>query len=241
MGLYSDSKYLIKEEIETVHKGHFLDFAVAGTWGNSEQRIAIASFAREAGISAGLLEETPNTFAQESNFKLSKVAKLVVEKLAISPKDILKDFFDEVINTGLSEEEYVEIVGIVSRIVDMDIFARGIDHPLIAFPEPGVGSPSKVRPETAKLELAWVSTIPNFPEGGLPAKQLFGEKPPKPYIVRGLSLVPDEVKKHMELEKAQYQPLGNIMNFDLRHHKGLSRAQVEVVAGKVSALNECFY
>ena len=107
MGLYSDSKYLIKEEIETVHKDHFLDFAVAGTWGNSEQRIAIASFAREAGISAGLLEETPNTFAQESNFKLSKVAKLVVEKLAISPKDILKDFFDEVINTGLSEEEYV--------------------------------------------------------------------------------------------------------------------------------------
>ena len=86
-----------------------------------------------------------------------------------------------------------------------------------------------------------VSTIPNFPEGGLPAKQLFGEKPPKPYIVRGLSLVPDEVTKHMELEKAQYQPLGNIMNFDLRHHKGLSRAQVEVVAGKVSALNECFY
>ena len=48
-------------------------------------------------------------------------------------------------------------------------------------------------------------------------------------------------KKHMELEKAQYQRLGNIMNFDLRHHKGLSRAQVEVVAGKVSALNECFY
>ena len=47
MGLYSDSKYLIKEEIETVHKDHFLDFAVAGTWGNSEQRIAIASFARE--------------------------------------------------------------------------------------------------------------------------------------------------------------------------------------------------
>ena len=241
MGIYSDSKYVIKEEIETVHEEHFLDFSSAGTWGNSEQRIAIASFAREAGISAGLLAETPGTLAKESNLKLSKVVKLVVEKLAISPKDVLKDFFDEAINAGLSEEEYVEIVGIVSRVVDMDIFARGIDHPLIAFPEPGVGSPSKVRPETAKLELAWVSTIPNFPEGGLPAKQLFGEKPPKPYIVRGLSLVPDEVKRHMELENAQYQPLGNIMNFDLRHHKGLSRAQVEVVAGKVSALNECFY
>ena len=78
MGIYSNSKYVIKEEIEIVHKEHFLDFSGAGTWGNSEQRIAIASFAREAGISAGLLEETPNTFAQESNFKLSKVAKLVV-------------------------------------------------------------------------------------------------------------------------------------------------------------------
>ena len=241
MGIYSDSKYVIKEEIETVHNRHFLNFSSAGTWGNSEQRIAIASCAREAAMSAGLLEETPGTLVKESNLKLSKVAKLVVEKLAVSPKDVLRDFFNEAINAGLSEEEYVEIVGIVSRVVDMDIFARGINHPLIALPQPGVGSPSKARPETAKLELAWVSTIPNFPEGGLPAKQLFGEKPPKPYIVRGLSLVPDEVKRHMELEKAQYQPLGNIMNFDLRHHKGLSRAQVEVVAGKVSALNECFY
>jgi AhpD family alkylhydroperoxidase len=31
------------------------------------------------------------------------------------------------------------------------------------------------------------------------------------------------------------------MNFDYNHHEGLTRPQVEVVAGRVSAINDCFY
>ena len=64
---------------------------------------------------------------------------------------------------------------------------------------------------------------------------------PKPYIVRGLSLVPDEMKKHLELEQVQYMPLKHVRDFDHQHHAGLNRVQVEVVAGRVSAINQCFY
>ena len=64
---------------------------------------------------------------------------------------------------------------------------------------------------------------------------------PKPYIVRALSLVPDELKDHMELEKVQYSQMDKILDFSYTHHKGLNRSQVELVAGRISAINECFF
>jgi AhpD family alkylhydroperoxidase len=62
-----------------------------------------------------------------------------------------------------------------------------------------------------------------------------------PDIIRGMSLVPDEMRFHIELEQVQYLPAGKIMDPLFEHHKGLTRAQDEIVAGRVSALNECFY
>ena len=62
-----------------------------------------------------------------------------------------------------------------------------------------------------------------------------------PYTIRGLSLVPDELRKHVELEQVEYLPLQFIMQPDYQHHDSFTRAQVEIVAGRVSALNECFF
>ena len=171
---------------------------------------------------------------------LSSVAKKVVNDLSVLPKDFDESSYQRAIKGGLTEEEFVEIVGIVARIVDLDVFARGIGVPLKPLPEAQSGEPSRERPETATQEQAWVPTVPNLPEGGEIAKALYGEMP-KPYIVRGLSLVPDEMKKHIELEQAQYMPLKHVRDFDYQHHDGLTRVQVEVVAGRVSAINQCFY
>ena len=86
------------------------------------------------------------------------------------------------------------------------------------------------RPEAAIQELAFMPTVANPPNG-----------PAKPYIMRGVSLVPDEMRLHIELEQVQYLPAGKIMDPLFEHHKGFTRAQGEIVAGRVSALNECFY
>jgi hypothetical protein len=63
----------------------------------------------------------------------------------------------------------------------------------------------------------------------------------QPFIYRALSLVPDETGRCMELGDEQYLP-GDVF-FELEHSRspGLTRPQVEVVAGRTSALNECFY
>jgi hypothetical protein len=128
----------------------------------------------------------------------------------------------------------------VARITNFDIFARGIGVALRPLPAAQPGEPSRNRPAAAVVELAWVPTIPNGPDGGELAAELYGGKP-KPYILRGLSLVPDELRAHIELEGIQYTKLDSIFEFDYQHHEGLTRPQVEVVAGRVSALNECFY
>ena len=60
-----------------------------------------------------------------------------------------------------------------------------------------------------------------------------------PNVIRALSLVPDEVRGLKELSAAQYVPLKAL--FDLRAGRAIDRSQIELLAGRVSALNECFY
>jgi alkylhydroperoxidase family enzyme len=60
-----------------------------------------------------------------------------------------------------------------------------------------------------------------------------------PNVLRALSLVPDEVRGLKDLSAAHYLPMEQVI--DVRAHRLLSRAQMELVAARVSALNECHY
>ena len=239
MTLYADSDFPISEELDAIHAKQLDQLAEPGSWGSGAQRLAIAAEARQAGIDAGLLEE-PADKGAAPDLTLPDVARKVVQKLAVSPKDFLEDSYQEAKASGLSDEEYTEIVGIVARITDMDVFARGIGVPLRPLPAARPGEPSRIRPQAATQELAWVPTVPNAPDGGPDADAIYGGKH-YTYIVRGLSLVPDELNMHVELEETQYLPLSNIMNPEYSHHEGFTRTQTEIVAARVSALNECFF
>jgi len=239
MSLYSDSAYPVTDEIDTIHEAQLNRMFEPGTWGTGAQRLAVATAAREAAYEAGILEK-PDDPGASPTVELPEVAKNFIAKLAVSPKDVLQDTYREAHEGGLSDEEYVEIVGVVSRMVNLDVFARGLGIPLRPLPESKTGEPSRERPEAAIPELAFVPTIPNPPEGGPAADELYGGHP-KPYIVRGMSLVPQEVRDHIELEEVGYLPLRHILEPQFQQHDGLTRSQAEIVAGRVSALNECFF
>lgn len=238
MNLYADSVYPLREDVESSHARQFEQLGLPGTWGTSAQRTAIVNEARQAGYQAGVLEE-PREPGAIPDVELSDVVRRVVHRLAVSPKDMDQAFYDQALKEGLSDAEYVEIVGLIARFTCFDVFARGIDVPLRPLPAPQPGSPTRERPSTAVVEKAWVPTVPNIPEGGEIAKALFG--PWQPYIMRALSLVPDEYKAHFDLEEVQYMPSAHFIEFDYQHHDGLTRPQVEIVAARVSAINECFY
>ena len=239
MSLYADSEFPVREDLAVIHASQLTELGAPGSWGTGAQRLAIAAEARQAGYDAGILEE-PADGGASSEIELPQVVRRVVKRLAVSPKDVDQDFYNDARAGGLSDTEYVEIVGLVSRITDFDVFARGIGVPLRPLPSPEPGEPTRERPEAAIQELAWVATIPNPPDGGEAADELYGGRP-KPYIVRAMSLVPDELRRHVELEEVQYLPIRHILERNYKHHDGLTRSQVEVVAGRVSAINECFF
>ncbi len=58
-------------------------------------------------------------------------------------------------------------------------------------------------------------------------------------VIRALSLVPDEVRGLKDLSGAHYMKPAEMMDF--RARGPLDRAQIELIAARVSALRECFY
>ena len=86
---------------------------------------------------------------------------------------------------------------------------------------------------------AWV---PMLAAGRLGASErdLFFGLPMPPNVLRAMSLVPDEVRTLKDLSAAHYLPMGSVR--DPRATAGTPhRMQIELIAGRVSALRQCFY
>ena len=143
-----------------VHEFQINSMGKSRSWGTGTQRLAIAKEARIAAYEAGVLEK-PSDENLSEDIKLPNAVKEIVKQIAITPQSLNKNIYDKTLNEGISEGEYVEIVGIVSRITSLDVFARGIGIPLRNLPNPEKKAPTRTRPKEAIKELAWVPTIPN--------------------------------------------------------------------------------
>ena len=235
---YEKSTYPIDGDIAAVYDKQLAALGGPGSWFDGAERLALAAEVRNARIEAGV-QEAPKLIIAETS-ELPAEALRFARKLAVEPAMMEQTDCEQVLAAGVSDAQYVEIVGLVSRLTDMDIVARGVDIPLAPLPPIVAGKLSGERPASAVEEGAWVATVPAGKAGGEDAKAIYGDAM-MPFIVRAMSLVAAETHDHLELEQAQYLPLARFGEFDYQHHKGLTRAQVEVVAGRVSALNDCFY
>jgi hypothetical protein len=59
--------------------------------------------------------------------------------------------------------------------------------------------------------------------------------------VRALSQVPNAVREWSRLSDAMYLPLHKVVDPSSETERILNRLQIEIVAGRVSSHNECFY
>ncbi|MGE0684787.1 MAG: alkylhydroperoxidase-related (seleno)protein [Candidatus Binatia bacterium] len=242
MNLYEDSQLPIRDALVRAHADTLMSFATPGHWFSGSERRAIVAEAREARREAGLQETgSSEEFPYEGD--LSAPVKRVARQVAVFTNDLERSFFEQALAEGLSDAEYVEVVGVVSRAVNVDIFARGIGVPIRALPAPLEGESSRIRPRTARNEGAWVETVPGGLRGEEEAKLLYGSSDPQaaPFIYRALSLVPMEAAGLMKLGSAQYLGISSFMDLQFTYEPTLSRPQYELVAARVSALNECFY
>ena len=60
-------------------------------------------------------------------------------------------------------------------------------------------------------------------------------------VLRALTLVPNALREWMAVAREQYLSMRGMGQFGAFEGRALNRMQIELVAGRVSSYNECFY
>jgi hypothetical protein len=239
---YDDVPVTVRRDLREAHRRAWDRLAEPGTWWTGAERVAIAAEVRNARCCRLCTERRASLTAVSGDHDvigvLSDAAVEAVHRIASDNGRLSRSWYDGVLAAGLSEGHYVEIVGVVASVVNIDAFCRAMGVPPRTLPAPKSGEPSRHRPAGAVPGEAWVSMIPARRAVG-PEADLYAGMPGAPNVIRAMSLVPDEVRALRDLSDAQY--VGTSEMLDLSSSRSLDRMQIELIAARVSVLNECFY
>ena len=233
----------IRDDIPEAHRRAWDRLAHAGSWWTGAERVAIASEARNArhcGLCAERKEAlSPNAVDGQHDREgaLPDAAVEAIHRLVTDAGRLTRTWFEKLMSEGLGEAPYVELVGVVVDLTSIDSFHRSLGLAPEPLPSPQPGEPSRYRPAAAVAGEAYVAMIPERSNTGDEA-DLWGSMTGN--VIRAMSLVPDAVRSLKELSAAHYLEAEDVANPNARM-PGLERPQVELIAGRVSALNECFY
>ena len=234
----------VRDDFAAAHARFWKRLASPGAWWTGTERVAIVAEVRHARHCA-LCQARRKTLTpavveghHDHLGALPDAAVDVIHRVVTDPGRLSQKWFTETLAAGLSAEQYVEIIGTLVAMVSIDSFCRGIGVPLHPLPEPQPGAPSYYRPPGAMQEDAWVPMIPVERATGAEADLYGGQAVGN--VIRALSLVPDEVRTLLDLSAVHYLPMGQVR--DPSAAVGvLNRMQMELIAGRVSALRQCFY
>ena len=101
------------------------------------------------------------------------------------------------------------------------------------------GEPDHYRPSNLSSDTGFVPMI--LRDGAVGNEEDLWAKDFSANVLRALSLVPDAVRSWKDLASAQYLSIEDMGNFVGQADRAIDRAQMEIVAGRVSSQNECFY
>jgi hypothetical protein len=158
--------------------------------------------------------------SSESAESLPAVANSAAAMLGSTPGRATRIWVESVVST-IGPGAYVELVGVVARAVAVDSFHRSLGAPEPRLPDPQGGEPTGEEDLAARSGAAWVPMV-----GGAS-------------IVQALSAVPAEAEAQEDMHGPLYLSYEQMQ--DLQFTRGLTRQQMELVAARTSALNECFY
>jgi hypothetical protein len=150
----------------------------------------------------------------------------IASRVARHAGTITEQWYVQMLAEGVDALTWVEIVGIVCAIVPPTAFARAIGAPIPDIGEPTDGERGRVADSLADADLNWVPVA-------APADQ-------RASVVQALSALPDEYDNLWQLAGAQY--MSDAQMVDPAWTRGtLSRPQMELAAGRISKLRECFF
>jgi hypothetical protein len=220
----------IRGDLARAHDAQWARLGRPGTWLTGEERVAVATEARAAASCPLCYERqqalSPRAVARQhdASSQLSAAEVDAVHRIAVDCGRLTRDWFDAL---GLAPERYVEILSVTAHTVGMDTFCRAVGHPLRPLPAPAPGPPTR-RSVGGGLDRtsAWV-----------PVRRV----PGVPFVLRALSLVPDEVAAMEAAAAVEYLPAQYVPDARYVPDRSLTRSQIEFIAVRTSLRNRCFY
>lgn len=220
----------VRSDLAAAHRQAWESLAHAGTWWTGRQRVELAATALAAmtddrqlppwtrpstvedWLAGGLVAPTA---AHDAIYRVATHAGTLTEPWYV---DVCED---------LGDLAYVEVVGIACTVAAVVAFRRAAGPAPWELPRPVDGEPSRVvPPDLEPAGLNWVRVTS-------PADETAA-------VVQAFTSVPAEHQRLWMLADAQYIP--NLEMVNPHWTRGtLSRAQMELVAARVSLLLECFY
>ena len=242
---YSGSAYAIRDDIPDAHREIWQKIGQPGSWWRGEDRVAFIEESRNARFCAACekraaaLSPEGDVGPHQTATNLPEVVVDVVHRLTTDPARLSRAWLDAVNAGGVTDEEYVEILGVVVAAVSIDALHRALGLPLEPLPAPVAGKPSGYRPAGAADSGAWVHTVQPENAGETEADLYPGGRTGN--VISAMSLVPDAVRMLLTLSHVHYLPMRCIMAPGDNADRAISRNQIELLAGRVSSLSDCFY
>ena len=213
----------VRDEIREAQRAAWTAIARPGATWTGEERVALAEQVREARrrradppwLRSGL---------PDAGTTLPEAAVEVARTIAADAHKIDRTWAHERV-AALGETAYVEIAGLAASLCAIDTFADALGCGYEPLPTPQAGEPTGEQ---------------NTEVGDAGAYVPLQEPWQGPNVGRALSLVPSSNATFFGLVMAMYG--GPQRFFALVWEDGpLSRPQVELLAARVSSVNECFY
>lgn len=243
---YENLAYPIRSDIPKTNRAIWDHLARAGCWWTGAERVAMAAEVRCA-RSCALCRKRKTSLAPDSvegehddHGQLPPPVVEAVHRLATDSGRLKKTWFDGLIENGLTDAMYVEIVAVVAVVLAVDEFHHALGLPLEPLPDPIAGEPSRYRPPGAKPADAWVPVILAEDAVGEEA-DLYGGGNRIVNVVSALSLIPDSVRMADRILNTYYVFGADMPNLSKNSGRALKRSQMEFIAARVSAMNDCFY
>jgi len=216
---YALSAFDVPMQIVAAQRAAWSRIASPGSWWTGPQRIEAARLTRAARSLPPWRREDSATVA----VLLPERAADLVRRVAVDVH-ALNEEWARAAAEELGDAAYVELCAVVICVTAVDAFAEALGVDAEPLPEALAGEPDGVRPEGMAEAGAFVP---------------MREHAAGPNVGRALSLAPADNAAFFGLVGSMYA----LENFaELVWDEGaLSRPQVELVAARVSAVNECFY
>ncbi len=229
----------VRDRIALSHQRFWDRLAAPGNWWTGAERIAIAAEARAAQhcpycrVRKAALSPHGMSGTHATATDLPSAAVDVIHAVLNDANRLTRRCYTARLAKGLSDGQYVEIVGTVVALISIDRCSRGIGTNEAALPRPLPGTPNRYRPASAGRDEASVPMVPADNTGLWPANATGN-------VIRAMSLVPDEVRTLNDLGATHYLPHERVRD-PSASQGSLTRPQMELIASKVSVLNDCFY